>query len=122
MKQKIRVLDMGGNVSFVEGTPVVIPTYERYSFMFCKHKLMKGYGIRELSTGLSIYPYWEWCRNKAQSIETAQLYLDRYHEEDGKFERTTQEYLDEHNDGKPINEPLKKPKIKQMSLFGEGEI
>ena len=119
MKQKIRVLDMGGNVLWEEGTPVVIPRYEQYSFLFCKHKYMKGYIVREVSTGLSLYPYWEYCRNKAQSIDMAQIYLDRYHKIEGKFKRITQEYLDEHNDGKPINEPTEKPKIKQRSLFDE---
>jgi hypothetical protein len=116
MKKKIRVLDIGGNVEFIEGTPVVVPRYEKYNFQFCKHKHMKGYIIRELSTGLAIYPYWEWCRNKAQAIETAQTYLDMYHR-NGRWD--LKRYLDEHNGGNPINEPIKKPKIKQRSLFDE---
>jgi len=118
MKQKIRVLDIGGNVSFVEGTPVAVQRYEQYGFLFCKHGHMKGYIIREISSGLAVYPYWEWARNKAQAIETAQRYLIMYHNM-GSFSDKIQRYLDEHNDGNPINEPLKKPKIKQLSLFGE---
>jgi hypothetical protein len=118
MKQKIRVLDIGGNVSWVEGTPVVIPRYEQYGFVFCKHEHMKGYIIREISTGLAVYPYWEWAKKKAQAIEIAQRYLIMYHNM-SSFSDKIQGYLDEHNDGKPINEPIKKPKIKQRSLFDE---
>ena len=122
MKQKIRVLDMGGNVTFVEGTPVVVPTYEKYSFLFCKQEHLKGYIVREVSTGLSVYPYWKYCKNKAQAIDTAQEFLDMYHDKEGRFEFITKKYLKEYNGGNPINEPLKEPKktkIKQGSIIDE---
>ena len=120
MKQKIKVLDIEGNVLSVEGTPVVVPEYEQYDFLFCKHAHMKGYAIRELSTGLVVYPYWENCKNKAQAIITAQVYLDKYHVE-GHYKDRLQGYLDSTNDGKPLNEPFirKKTKIKQSTITGE---
>ncbi len=118
MKHRIKVISLYGEVSTISGTPIVIPGFERYSFLFHKHEHMKGYGITEVTTGLQIFPYWEICKNKVTAIGTAERYLEMYHRVNN-FEGRLQTYLDENNGGKPINEPLKakKTKIKQQNLF-----
>ncbi len=120
MKQTIKVFDNMGNTLSAEGTPVIIPGYEQYDFLFCKHAHMKGYIVRELSTGLGVYPFHEFCRNKASTIEAAQRYLDRYHV-GGRYADTLQAYLDRCNDGQPLNRPFirKKTKIKQSTILGD---
>ena len=130
MKTRIHTIDLYGCWHYViKGTPVVIPGYEEYLFVF--HKLMhnKGYGITELTTGILLFPYWEYCKNKATAITKAQSYLNRYNKHK-MFKQRLQEYLDINNGGKPINVPEEKRARKtrrggpsvvpgQMKLFPE---
>jgi hypothetical protein len=52
----------------LEGTKVVIPEYERWNFVFHRRQELKGWFISELSSGLSVYPAIEYCKNKEQAI------------------------------------------------------
>lgn len=115
MKHSIRVINLHGKVSTISGTPVVVPGYEKYSFLFHSHEHMKGYGISEVTSGLQIIPHWEYCKNKAQAIEVVQRYLEKYHV-GGSYDNIVQRYLDKVNGGKPLNEPLKVKKIKKTTI------
>lgn len=113
-KMTIKILDDEGNdAGTVTGTPVVIEGYEQYSFLFCKIKEMKGYEIREVTTGLSVYPITETCKTKAEAVDTARQYLDILTISGIDVDEAVQEYLRQNNNGNPLN----KVKTKQRRLL-----
>ena len=121
MKQYIRTMEASGLLRSIYGTPIVVPGYEKYSFLFHKFVHMKGYGITEVTSGFQVIPYWEYCKNKAQAIETAQRYLEKYHG-CGSYDSIIQQCLNRVNGGKALNKPImakKKTKIKQSTILGD---
>jgi len=102
-----------GTVEWVEfeGTPVVVPGYEQYTFIFHRRQELKGWFVSEYTTGLCVYPVEEYAKTKEQAISLAAQYLDKYTKIDGCIIN----YLTEVNGGEPVNKPV--TKAKQRRLF-----
>jgi hypothetical protein len=98
----------------LEGTVVVIPDYEEYTFMFHRRPELKGWFISELSTGLCVYPVHEYCKSKAQAIDMARQYLDMYTSAGVLVANGFKMYLDRENNGEPVNEVKKKTKQRRL--------
>jgi len=115
---KTRHVLESGSVTWeeLEGTTVVIPNYEEYTFVFHRRHNLKGWFISEHSTGLAVYPAKEYCKTKAVAIDMAKQYLDMYMNTGVLIGNGFKMYLKEVNNGKVVNEPLKK-KTKQRRLL-----
>lgn len=98
----------------LEGTEVVVPGYEQYTFVFHRRPNIKGWYVSELTTGLSVYPGIKYCKNKEQAISTARDYLDQYSNALVDISKGFAMYLTEWNKGEPVNQPVTRAKQRRL--------
>jgi hypothetical protein len=104
-------------VEWVEysGTPVVVPGYEQYTFIFHRRKELNGWFVSEYKTGVCVYPVKEYCKTREQAADCARQYLDMYWAWGNELDKGIELYLSDYNGGEPINKPT--TKAKQRRLF-----
>ena len=98
----------------LEGTVVVVPGYEQYTFVFHRRHNIKGWFISELTTGLAVYPGIKYCKNKEQAISTARDYLDQYSKALVSIDKAFIQYLTEVNKGELVNQPVTRAKQRRL--------